>query len=120
MLKLCFLDSYVFALVMLSFVLLTCLFVIYHRYLELVFPIWHKTHFKMKYLYIAIAMSWIFGIGLNAAYVIPTSKVFYICQNYLLSMIRLYIMDKVDLNSVSVEVSMDRSHLDTLKPKKTY
>ena len=50
-------------------------FVIYYRYLELIFPIWHKTHFKMKYLYSALAMCWLFGIGLNIAYVIPTSKV---------------------------------------------
>ena len=47
----------------------------YHRYLELIFPIWHKTHFKMTYLYSAMAMCWIFGIGYNLAYVIPTSKV---------------------------------------------
>ena len=29
----------------------------------------------MKYLHTALAACWIFGIGLNAAYKIPTSKV---------------------------------------------
>ena len=46
-----------------------------NRYIELVYPFWHKTHFKMKYLHISLATCWVFGIGLNAAYKIPTSKV---------------------------------------------
>ena len=58
------------------------LFAIYYRYLELIFPIWHKTHFKMKYLYSPMAMCWIFGIGYNLAYVIPTSKVLYVRHSY--------------------------------------
>ena len=29
----------------------------------------------MKYLYMALATCWVFGIGLNATYKIPTSKV---------------------------------------------
>ena len=45
------------------------------RYLELVYPIWHRTHFKIRYIYMAIAFVWVFGIGLNAAYMIPTGKV---------------------------------------------
>ena len=45
------------------------------RYLELVHPIWHRTHFKMRYIYMAIAFVWIFGLGLNAAHMIPTGKV---------------------------------------------
>ena len=45
------------------------------RYLELVYPIWHRTHFKMRYIYIAIAFVWTFGLSLNAAYMIPTGKV---------------------------------------------
>ena len=36
---------------------------------------WHRTHFKMRYLYAAIVFVWIFGIGLNASYMIPTTKV---------------------------------------------
>ena len=51
-------------------------FAYFFRYLELLHPIWHKVHFKIKYLYVALIGCWIFGIGLNAAYVIPTSKVF--------------------------------------------
>ena len=45
------------------------------RYLELVYPIWHRTHFKIRYIYMAVAFVWVFGIGLNAAYMIPTGKV---------------------------------------------
>ena len=58
------------------------LFEIYYRYLELILPIWHKTHFKMKYLYSAMAMCWIFGIGYNLAYVISTSKVPCVYHSY--------------------------------------
>ena len=45
------------------------------RYIELLYPFWHKVHFKMKYIYIAIALSWIIGLVHNAAYMIPTGKV---------------------------------------------
>ena len=45
------------------------------RYVELVFPIWHKTHFKMRYIYMALVFAWTFGIGLMGAYMIPTGKV---------------------------------------------
>ena len=47
------------------------------RYLEIVHPIWHKTHFKKKWLYISFAVIWPFGITLYAAFWIPTSKVSY-------------------------------------------
>ena len=50
--------------------------IFFFRYLELVYPIWHKVYFKMRYLYTAIALCWTLGIGLEAAYVIPISKVF--------------------------------------------
>ena len=50
------------------------------RYLELVYPFWHKAHFKMTYLYTAIALCWTLGIGLNAAYMIPTGKVFLLAE----------------------------------------
>ena len=45
------------------------------RYLELVHPIWHKTHFKIRWIYISIAVTWILGITINFAYHIPTTKV---------------------------------------------
>ena len=44
------------------------------RYLELVYPIWHKTHFKMRYIYITIVFVWIFGL-VEMGHMIPTSKV---------------------------------------------
>ena len=45
------------------------------RFLEIVHPIWHKTHFKKKWLYICFALIWPFGMTFNAAYMIPTTKV---------------------------------------------
>ena len=45
------------------------------RYLELVHPIWRKTHFKMRYIYMATAFCWVFGVTVNASYMIPTGKV---------------------------------------------
>ena len=54
--------------------LYNCLFFII-RYLEIVHPIWHKTHFKKKWLYICFAIIWPFGMTFNAAYMIPTTKV---------------------------------------------
>ena len=51
------------------------------RYVELLYPFWHKVHFKMKYLYTVIALVWILGIGLNAADMIPTSKVTHFVTN---------------------------------------
>ena len=32
----------------------------------------------MRYLYIGLGFSWVFGIGLNAAYMIPTGRVSYV------------------------------------------
>ena len=46
-----------------------------YRYIELLYPFWHKAHFKMNYIYIFLAACWILGIGSNVAYKIPTSKV---------------------------------------------
>ena len=43
--------------------------------MELLYPSWHKVHFKMKYLYFALALSWIVGIVDIVAHIIPTSKV---------------------------------------------
>ena len=48
---------------------------IFCRYSELVYPIWHKTHFQMTYIYMSLCFVWIFGIGVNASYMIPTGKV---------------------------------------------
>ena len=31
---------------------------VYYRYLELVHPIWHKTHFKIKWVYISFPVIW--------------------------------------------------------------
>ena len=47
---------------------------IFSRYLELVHPIWHKTHFNIRWIYISFAVNWIFGIIRNA-YLLVTSKV---------------------------------------------
>ena len=51
----------------------------FYRYLEPIYPIWHRVHFKMRYLYTAIALCCFFLIGLNAAYMIPTGKVILQC-----------------------------------------
>ena len=45
------------------------------RYLELIHPLWHKAHFKIKWVYVTMVGCWCFGIGLNASYMIPTTKV---------------------------------------------
>ena len=47
------------------------------RYLELVHPIWHKAHFKIRWLYAALTFASIFGLLLNV-YHIPTTKVNYL------------------------------------------
>ena len=49
--------------------------VLIYRYIELLYPLWHKAHFKMNYIYISLATCWILGIGSNVAYKIPTSAV---------------------------------------------
>ena len=58
---------------MTKFSLYNCLFSI--RYLEIVHPIWHKTHFKKKWLYICFVVVWFSGPALYAAFWIPTVKV---------------------------------------------
>ena len=45
------------------------------RYLEIVHSIWHKTHFKKKWLYMSFAIIWPFGMFFNGAVWIPTTKV---------------------------------------------
>ena len=47
---------------------------IFSRYLELVHPIWHKTHFKVRWIYISFAFNWILGITL-CLHLVATSKV---------------------------------------------
>ena len=51
------------------------------RYLELVHPIWHKTNFKIKWIYISFVINWQFGPILIAAHHVPTTKVgeIYLC-----------------------------------------
>ena len=44
------------------------------RYIELVYPIWHKIHFKMRYIYISLVFVWIFDL-VPVAHMIPTGKV---------------------------------------------
>ena len=46
-----------------------------NRYLEIVHPIWHKTHFQIRWLYTIFIINWLVGIGFNAAYHIPTTQV---------------------------------------------
>ena len=53
---------------------ITIVYIHFFRYLELVYPLWHKAYFKMRYLYAALIFSWIFGPAV-ASYAIPTSKV---------------------------------------------
>ena len=62
------LDIFIFVCYLILSSLLT-------RYLEIVDPIWHKTHFNKKWLYICFAIIWPFGIVFNAAIWIPIQKV---------------------------------------------
>ena len=59
------------------------------RYLEIVHPIWHKTHFKKKWLYICFAIIWPFGIVFNSAVWIPVTKVI---QNWLFTAIGYFLV----------------------------
>ena len=49
--------------------------VVCNRYLELVHPIWHKTHFKKYWIFIGIFINWFYGITIIAAHKLPTTKV---------------------------------------------
>ena len=49
--------------------------IFYFRYLELVHPIWHKTHFKIRWIYLNLFANVALSISFHAAYLIPTSKV---------------------------------------------
>ena len=48
---------------------------IFHRYVELVHPIWHRAHFKMRWIYISFLVNWLFGSLLCGAHLIPTTQV---------------------------------------------
>ena len=50
-------------------------FILINRYLVIIHPIWHKTHFKIRWLFISFAIIWICGIAFNAAYLIPITEV---------------------------------------------
>ena len=72
------------------------------RYLEIVHPIWHKTHFKKKWLYICFAIIWPFGIVFNSAVWIPVTKVI---QNWLFTALGFFvILTYVILNEETSEV----------------
>ncbi len=45
------------------------------RFLEVVYPIWHKTHFSMRMCYISLGLPWFIGIVWNTAYMLPTAKI---------------------------------------------
>ena len=45
------------------------------RYLALVRPMWHHVSFTDTKAYLSMLAIWVFGIGFNAAYMIPTSHV---------------------------------------------
>ena len=47
----------------------------YYRYLELVHPLWHKSHFKIKWIYISLAANVSLSTIFHAAYKLPTTKV---------------------------------------------
>ena len=42
---------------------------------------WHRTHFKMSYIYISVALVWVFGIILSASYNMTTSTVGILMSN---------------------------------------
>ena len=48
---------------------------LFARYLEIVHPIWHKTHFKKKWLYVSFAIIWPFGMALYAGFWLPSTEV---------------------------------------------
>ena len=45
------------------------------RYLELVHPLWHKSNFKIRWIYIALAVNVSLSIIFPATYKLPTTKV---------------------------------------------
>ena len=48
---------------------------LFSRYLEIVHPIWHKTNFKIRWIYISFAIIWLSGCTLTTAIHVPTTKV---------------------------------------------
>ena len=45
------------------------------RYLELVHPLWHMSHFKIKWIYICLAANVSLSVVFHAAEMLPTTKV---------------------------------------------
>lgn len=50
------------------------LIVTMERYLSIIYPILHRQHMNKKKVFLSIKIIWIFGLGFNFAYMIPTSK----------------------------------------------
>ena len=44
------------------------------RYISIIYPILHRQHMNKKKVFISIKLIWLFGVGFNFAYMIPTSK----------------------------------------------
>ena len=44
----------------------------------------------MKYIYMALGFAWIFGLGFNAAYMIPTARVIYTFEFLIIEFYRGY------------------------------
>ena len=47
----------------------------YYRYLELVHPLWHKTHFRIRWIYITLVANVILSVTFHFSYYIPSAKV---------------------------------------------
>ena len=45
------------------------------RYMELVHPIWHRTHFKKSWLRVVIPFTWLFGVAVIGSHHLSTTKV---------------------------------------------
>ena len=40
-------------------------------------PIWHKTHFSTRWLYISFIFNWVFSISLTSVHHVPITKVMF-------------------------------------------
>ena len=49
--------------------------VVIYRYLQLVYPMWHKANFKKSWIYNCFICTWIVGPSFHMSHAIPTSKV---------------------------------------------
>ena len=45
------------------------------RYMELVQPIWHRTHFKKSCIFVVIPFTWLFGVAIIGSHHLSTTKV---------------------------------------------